>query len=627
MIEKNRFSLKYKISIGLFLSYTIVIASLLFINHKVSQNLKETLLINEAKLIAETVIATANTHMHSPNITHIISSLSAIDEVNNLIIADEKTKIILSSNHNKLKGRSIFYEQNNIKPLLEKIDLTKRNSWLIDEKGVLYTSLFNAISKDKKTIQKLIFIIRLNGQKVTGFLNQSTQVLILSAIIGFIFAIVFTLLLFKSQIYRPIALLVKEIKQAHLNEKPEPLVYQSNDEFGYLINSFNKLMSDLFEKSQKLEQQKMLSEQAARSKSDFLAVMSHEIRTPLNGVIGMSSLLSESNLQGEKKQYSDTIMSSAKQLLSVINDILDFSKIDSGKLTLDLKKGNLNAILETTKGMFEATAKDSAIELVTKIEPAIKYNLLLDETRIKQVLVNLISNAFKFTEQGKVEVCVKVLEANDEYYKIRFSVIDTGIGLSQRHIDKLFSEFVQADTSTTRQYGGTGLGLAICKRLVELMGGDIWIESELGQGSRFIFDLPFEVSSIISEKEDKTQSTDISVTGKNILLVEDMLLNQQIAKAILKGNHIDIANDGVEAVEKVKNTTYQVILMDCLMPKMDGFTATKEIRKLGITTPIVALTASALQETKEKCKEAGMDDYLAKPFDKDEIHKILAKWL
>jgi len=627
MIEKSRFSLKYKISLGLILSYTIVIVSLLLINHKISKNLKETLLINEAKLIAETIIATAHTHMHSPNIAHIISSLSAVDEVSHLIIADEINEIILASNHNKLKGQSLFYEQNDIRHSLLKIDLTKRNNWLIDEKGVIYTSLFKAVSKDKKSIQKLIFIIRLNGQKVTGFLNQSTQVLILSAIIGFIFAIIFTLFLFKSKVYRPIALLVKEIKQAHLNDKPKALMYKSNDEFGYLIHAYNKLMSDLFESRHKLELQKELSEQAAKSKSDFLAVMSHEIRTPLNGVIGMSSLLNETELGEEQKQYSETIMSSGKQLLSVINDILDFSKIDAGKLVLDIQKRNLNFILSTTENMFQITAKDRGIKLISKIQPAIKHNLLLDETRIRQVLVNLISNAFKFTEQGQIEVIVKTLESSDERCTVRFSVTDTGIGLSQRHIDKLFSQFVQADTSTTRQYGGTGLGLAICKRLVELMGGKIWIESELGQGSSFIFDLPFERSDLISINEGEIQTAPVILSGKNILLVEDMLLNQQIAKAILKGNNIDIANDGIEAVQKVKQATYQVIFMDCLMPKMDGFEATREIRKLGITTPIIALTASALQETKDQCMEAGMDGFLPKPFDKDEIHKVLAKWL
>jgi len=627
MIEKSRFSLKYKISLGLIVSYTIVIASLLFINHKVSKNLKETLLINEAKLIAETVIATAHTHMHSPNIAHIISSLSAIDEVSHLIIADAKTKIILSSNHNKLKGKTLSYEQNNIKDLLEQIDLTQRNSWLIDNNGMVYTSLFNAVSKDKKSIQKLIFIIRLNGDKVTGFLNQSTQVLIFSAIFGFVFAIIFTLLLFKSQIYRPIALLVKEIKQTHLNDKPKPLQYQVNDEFGYLIHAYNKLMSDLFKNRKKLERQKALSEQAAKSKSDFLAVMSHEIRTPLNGVIGMSSLLNESNLQGEQKQYSETIMASAKQLLSVINDILDFSKIDADKLALDFNKGDINTIVSTTVDMFKITAQDRDIKLMTKIAPTIKHHLLLDETRIRQILVNLISNAFKFTEQGQIDIVVQTINSNDKECTVRFTVADTGIGLSQRHMDKLFAQFVQADTSTTRQYGGTGLGLAICKRLVELMGGKIWIESELGQGSRFIFDLPFKISDLINCDEKEKQEVKTIVKGKKILLVEDMLINQQIAKAILAGNQIDIANNGIEAVEMVKHTTYQMILMDCLMPKMDGFTATQEIRKLGITTPIVALTASALQETKEQCKQVGMDDYLPKPFDKDEIHKILAKWL
>ncbi|SFB89752.1 ATP-binding protein [Pseudoalteromonas denitrificans] len=626
MLKNRGVNLRTKISIGLILSYTVVISALLLINNNVSKNLKEVLLLNEAKLMAETVIGTAQTNMHSANIAHIISSLSAIDDVSHLFIVNAKTKKILVSNLNKLKNQSLYYIQNDLKASLEKIDLTKRNNQLIGGEGIIYTSLFNAVSKDKKSIEKLIFIIRLSDHKVTGFLHEKTQILIFSAIIGLAFAVSFTLFLFKFQIYRPMNLLIQEIKHAHLNDKPIALQYKSHDEFGYLISAYNKLMSDFFENRENLKLQKELSEQAAKSKSDFLAVMSHEIRTPLNGVVGISSLLNKTHLRGEQKEYCETIIASGKQLLSVINDILDFSKIDAGKLILDLQKRDLNKILKTTVSMFEVTAKNRNIKLISKIEPSIKHNLRLDETRIRQVLVNLISNAFKFTKAGQVTILADVLQSNLKHCTVRFSVTDTGIGLSQSQIDKLFSKFVQADTSTTRKYGGTGLGLAICKSLVELMGGKIWIESELGKGASFIFDLSFEVLDLITyEAEEK--DLEIEITGKKILLVEDVLINQKIVNEILKNNSLDIANDGIEAIDKVQQKSYEVILMDCLMPKMDGFEATTKIRELGITTPIIALTASALQETKDQCKEAGMDDYLSKPFDVDEIYKTLAKWL
>ncbi len=622
----NFLNLKMKIILGIIFSYVLVILILCVINNKASNELKQTLLLNEAKLIAEAVKVSAATSMHAESMSQIVNDLGALDNVNNLMIADDNSKLVLMSNINKHENKSAFHQGNELALLLKNMDLHKRNSWKNVHNGLVYVSRFKGLSEDKNSLNPLLLIVSVNADNVTGIIDKRNQQLIYGALIGFLSAIFLILLLFKWQVSKPVSLLLAAINKVHKGHKKTQIEYKSKDEFGFLIAEFNHFNHELFENKLELEQQKALNEQAVKSKSDFLAVMSHEIRLPLNGIIGMSNLLNKTHLVGDQKIYAETIRLSGKQLLSIISDILDFSKIDSGKLTLDLQSCDLTKVVETTIDMFRETAEQSHITLITEFSHGLMHRVFLDEIRFKQILVNLLSNAFKFTTHGQVVVNVKIVDFDDSHYEIQVAVTDTGIGLRNDQLDKLFSEFIWPGTSTTQHCSGTGLGLAICKRLIDLMSGKIWIESELGEGASFIFELPLEKAELIENIPVTFTEETADFKPLDILLVEDMGTNQDIVKAILTGHRIEVANNGKEAIEQVTIRDHDIILMDCLMPEMDGFQATQAIRQLGIITPIIALTTSALQETKDKCTQAGMDDFLSKPFDEKEVILMVEKW-
>lgn len=396
----------------------------------------------------------------------------------------------------------------------------------------------------------------------------------------------------------------------------------------YAMNITEKIRSE-----NELKQAKMVAEMAAKAKSDFLSNMSHEIRTPMNAIIGMSDLLLEKGLEGESKEFLNSIKYSADNLLVIINDILDFSKIEAGKIIFENIDFNLPERLLELKKTFKHKAQEKGVDLRINIEGSIPRMVKGDPYRLNQILFNLVGNAVKFTAKGSIHVDVSLHSADQERVAVCFKVIDTGIGIPANKINSVFESFSQAYTDTTRKFGGTGLGLAITKNLTELQQGSILLESIQGSGTTFTVTLPFAKSTAIATPMKENQPLENkNLSQMKILVVEDNTMNQFVVQQILtKWNALTtIANNGKEAIELMAQNSYDLVLMDLQMPEMSGYDATSFIRSknttvLNPTIPIIALTADAFSETKRKVLEAGMNDFITKPFSQEELYVKIVK--
>ncbi|HPP46534.1 MAG TPA: ATP-binding protein [Accumulibacter sp.] len=382
------------------------------------------------------------------------------------------------------------------------------------------------------------------------------------------------------------------------------------------------------------------AEAGSQAKSDFLATMSHEIRTPINGIIGMTEMLRASGLNSQQQRFADTAHQSGQHLLAIISDILDFSKVEAGKLELEHIPFNLHELIDSINALFMPIANSKGLQLLCQVSSDLPDRVVGDPVRLRQILSNLINNAIKFTPRGKVSIRAHFVRRHSEMAVCRFEVEDNGVGISEQAQGYLFKAFVQADSSTTRRFGGSGLGLVIAKRLLDLMGGQIGLKSQLGLGTLFWFELP--LGKPATNLQPRTKMATLHENRPNpakfrgrVLVAEDNPVNQAVVSAMLEslGVTYELADNGRIAIERLRHASFDLLLMDCQMPEMDGFSATAAIRdrerasRASRRLPIMALTANAVAGDRERCLAAGMDDYLSKPFTREQLASALARWL
>ncbi|HGM8498760.1 ATP-binding protein [Pseudomonas aeruginosa] len=484
------------------------------------------------------------------------------------------------------------------------------------------------------------------GRVVVGMSNdafsQRQQEILLKAALLAAFALILTFLVARRLAQRlsaPISTMGQAVEAIQSGDYKTSLPILDDGEIGDLARHINNLASGLDRASREQEQaiSQLISareeaEQANRAKSDFLAMMSHELRTPMNGVLGMLQLLETTEQTREQAEYTALATESTEHLLKVINDILDFSRIERGALELECIPFNLLELVQGSALVFQHSAQQRGLALELQIQAGLEnIEVCGDPTRIRQILVNLLGNALKFTEEGAIHLSLEWQALDHDVLWLTCAVHDSGIGISPERLEHMFDAFQQADSSISRRYGGTGLGLAIARTLAERMGGTLQAESKEGSGSTFTLEIPLPFQQSPAHRQQAAGDAAPIAAGQEILLVEDNPVNQTVIEAMLRslGYRVTLVADGIQAVRSAERQRYDAILMDCRLPVLDGYSATREIRaqENGRRVPIIALTANALQGDRENCLQAGMNDYLAKPFKRAELQRILQRWI
>ncbi|MDT4785317.1 Sensor histidine kinase RcsC [compost metagenome] len=479
------------------------------------------------------------------------------------------------------------------------------------------------------------------GMSNDAFSSRQQEILFKATVLALI-ALLLTFLLARrlaTGLSQPISAMGDAVKAIQAGNYNASLPVVDDSELGDLSRHINNLASGLEQASQ--EQQQAMgqlikareeAEMANRAKSDFLAMMSHELRTPMNGVLGMLQLLETTEMTDEQAEYAALATESTEHLLKVINDILDFSRIERGALELERIPFNLLELILGSVQVFQHSAQQRGLALTLDTQEGLeRVEVQGDPTRLRQILVNLVGNALKFTEEGGIKVITRWQALDSEVLWLTCAVHDSGIGIPPDRLEHMFDAFQQADHSISRRYGGTGLGLPIARTLAERMGGTLRAESHEGSGSVFTLEIPLPFRTQDVEVAYGLEQSNSEGSGQQVLLVEDNPVNQTVIEAMLRslGYQVSLVGDGAQAVHQASRHHYAAILMDCRLPVLDGYEATRQIRQMngGAAVPIIALTANALQGDREACLAAGMNDYLAKPFKRADLLRVMQRWL
>ncbi len=464
--------------------------------------------------------------------------------------------------------------------------------------------------------------------RLINFIFIGCLILILGVLVAYVLSVQM-----QKIISEPILRLAKAEKEVSENKDYALRVkVDRKDELGYLMTGFNDMLEQIENQNKELVKAKDVAIKSERAKETFLANMSHEIRTPLNAIIGLSELLHENPNKQTNAEYLQGIVSSGKQLNSLVNDILDFSKIKAGKLSFETIPFNLETIIEEISSTFKYMIREKGLTLNHIIEPQVPLLIKGDPVRLKQVLINLVGNAIKFTSTGGISITVEQLKLKNNKTTLLFKVVDTGIGIPEKKRKAIFDSFTQVDSSTSRVYGGTGLGLSICKMLVEQQGGSISLGSELNKGSVFYFEIDYTLQSNSSSNHNNpSELSEQSFANLSVLCVDDYPLNLTILSTILTnvGINVSTAVNGLQAVRQIYENKFDLVFMDIQMPVLDGISATKKVRETTVNKdlPIIAITANAVKDIQQECLLAGMNQVVLKPFKKEDILNVLNKHL
>jgi signal transduction histidine kinase/ActR/RegA family two-component response regulator len=625
-----RHHLTYRLLAPLILGYVLTLTLAFVLIENQADSIRERLIQHRSGELAETFLLAVESNPTDDDILRIVLSMSTFTDVDLLFILDDDKKSILAASRLQFVGQLI--DTVNPPELRERLmDAAINRANLFERAGgdLHYLSYkLPLFAPNSAALRKLTFVVQIRQHAIAAVHADNARITRIGLAISLAVLIILMFSLVRRYVLRPILQLNKIINQSKAEQAPVLADFTTPDEIGVLINTYNQMIIAQHERQIELRKAKQESEAAARSKSNFLATVTHEIRTPLNGILGLNQLLLQTDMNREQTQYVQLIKSSGKQLLALVNDILDYSKIEANKMTMSLNPLDLTHMMEDLYAVFKLTADAKDIQLNIDVPDNLPH-VQADSVRLRQILINLIGNALKFTRQGSVSIRLKTKVMKNKELQIEFQIEDTGIGIRKEDQARLFEKFTQADSSIVREFGGSGLGLTICRQLISLMGGTLRFDSIFGKGSSFHVDVSFPIVDITTVPTSKETHDVQSNRQVHILVAEDTAVNRMILEKMLvsHGHTVVSVVNGQQAVDRCIAEPFDIVLMDCQMPIMDGLEAARIIRKTHPDLPIIAVTAGVTEEIRLSCLESGMNDFLTKPLDFPTVIKTINYWL